>query len=208
MLQVDSPLFRRLSLTRHLAEMPIRRRSVDAGYSKLPLQDNGSYPPSSPAPLSTSQPSRRPIIWFALGVFTLAVLSLASLHPRSLEQLKRLSRYTLARQQKTAVGPRSYQHLYQGCNLTELLLDLKESTIKDDAPSKAVNFSMEPYDPTNNAPPSFAGFSFDMNTCPPPHVFSQEEACDLIGGFGALLLSGDSFMRHVWDALLIFLTGK
>ncbi|ORY81272.1 hypothetical protein BCR35DRAFT_352401 [Leucosporidium creatinivorum] len=178
---------------------------ADEGYSKLPMQD-GDFPPTSPTSSTSNKAARRPFLWFALSVLALALLSLASLHPRSQEQLKRLSHYTIGRQYKTAVGPRSYQHLYQGCNLTELLLDLKQSRIKEDAPSKYANFTVTPYAPEDNPPPPFAGFSFDLETCPPPHVFTQDEACDLIGGFGALLLSGDSFIRHVWDALLIFLT--
>ncbi|ORY81258.1 hypothetical protein BCR35DRAFT_331659 [Leucosporidium creatinivorum] len=172
------------------------------GYSKLSTRTQELV-----LPLGNPHRRRHRLLWVAIpSLLTLALLSLASLHPRSQEQLKRLSHYTIGRQYKTAVGPRSYQHLYQGCNLTELLLDLKQSRIKEDAPSKYANFTVTPYVPEDNAPPPFAGFSFDLDTCPPPHVFTREEACDLIGSFGALILSGDSFIRHVWDALLIFLT--
>jgi hypothetical protein len=195
---------RRLSVSRPARALD---SSMVDGYSKLSLQDDSSnFPPSSHPP--PARPAHRPMLWLALSVFAIAVLSLASLHPQSQEQLKRLSHYTWTREYKTAVGPRSYSHLYQGCNLTELLLDLKESRFQEDGPSSFANFTLDPYDPTDNAPAPFTGFSFDMNTCPPPHVFTQDEACDLIAGFGALLFSGDSFIRHVWDALLIFLTGE
>ncbi|KAI5477470.1 hypothetical protein MNV49_006316 [Pseudohyphozyma bogoriensis] len=59
---------------------------------------------------------------------------------------------------------------------------------------------------TNPIPPT--NFSFELGGgCVPPRVFSTDEACALLEGFGPIAVVGDSFMRHIWSALLILLSG-
>ena len=87
--------------------------------------------------------------------------------------------------------------------MEELLASLEESRVRPDAPyTRPVNFTL----PDSNAPPQFPGFSFDLKYCPDPHAFTHTEACDLLSSFGTVVLAGDSFVRHVWDALLILIS--
>ncbi|KAM0790413.1 hypothetical protein ACM66B_003294 [Microbotryomycetes sp. NB124-2] len=52
-------------------------------------------------------------------------------------------------------------------------------------------------------------FSFNLPHCPQPHVFSKDEACDLLeNGFGGLYLRGDSLVRHLTNALFIILRDR
>ncbi|GJN93300.1 hypothetical protein Rhopal_006347-T1 [Rhodotorula paludigena] len=103
------------------------------------------------------------------------------------------------------VGRRDSAPLYRGCTFDEFLADLKVAKIRDDAPSRdVVDYTPTP---TRELPP-FRGFSFDLPNCPLPHVFSQAQACDVLSSFGNIAIAGDSFMRHIWDALLLLLQRK
>lgn len=103
------------------------------------------------------------------------------------------------------VGRRDSAPLYRGCTFDEFLADLKVAKIRDDAPSRdVVDYTPTP---TRELPP-FRGFSFNLPNCPLPHVFSQAQACDVLSSFGNIAIAGDSFMRHIWDALLLLLQRK
>ncbi|BGP11405.1 hypothetical protein JCM10049v2_007310 [Rhodotorula toruloides] len=86
--------------------------------------------------------------------------------------------------------------------VVEFVRELQLARIKDNGPSLHVNYTL----PDSNELPPWPGFSFAMQACPDPHFFTRPEACDLLKSYGSLYIAGDSFMRHVRDALLLLLT--
>lgn len=102
------------------------------------------------------------------------------------------------------VGPRSLAPQYhnRGCSSTALLHALKTTHIRPDGASRKVNTTLPP---TRLSLGDEFDFSFDLEGCPPLHLYTAAEACDLLQGFGGLFLRGDSFVRHVVNALFIVL---
>jgi len=102
------------------------------------------------------------------------------------------------------VGPRSLAPQYhdRGCSSTALLHALRKTHIRPDGASRKVNTTLPP---TRLSLGDDFDFSFDLEGCPPLHLYSAAEACDLLQGFGGLFLRGDSFVRHVVNALFIVL---
>lgn len=118
---------------------------------------------------------------------------------------------TLTPAQKTAlhlspliVGPRllAPQYHNRGCSSSALLHALKTTHVRPDGASRKVNTTLPP---TRLSLGDEFDFSFDLEGCPPLHLYSAAEACDLLQGFGGLFLRGDSFVRHVVNALFIVL---
>ncbi|GAA6034739.1 hypothetical protein JCM8097_001146 [Rhodosporidiobolus ruineniae] len=121
----------------------------------------------------------------------------------------------------TLVGPRpltapNHTSLYTQCTADELLHSLKGAKIRPDGPSRF---------PNNTKPTSVAveriDWSFELpaeernemgevvqKACGKPHVYSAEEACELLSAYGGLFLTGDSYARHILTALLIILRDR
>ncbi|KAI5479127.1 hypothetical protein MNV49_004127 [Pseudohyphozyma bogoriensis] len=96
-------------------------------------------------------------------------------------------------------------YYYGGCSSSDFRLGIRDGKpIDGDIPSShQLDESMYI---TNAIPPIKYSFRLaEGSTCPPPHVFTAGEACDLLSGFAAVIVTGDSFMRHIYSALLILL---
>ncbi|GAA6005864.1 hypothetical protein JCM10207_007255 [Rhodosporidiobolus poonsookiae] len=106
------------------------------------------------------------------------------------------------------VGPRTLAPQYhgRGCNSSQLISAVGRARIRPDGASRNIDTAL-PGDEH-----SLAGFRFSYNLgdegCPEPHLYSKEEACDLLKAYGGVMLRGDSFVRHVVNALFILLSGK
>ncbi|KAM0752701.1 hypothetical protein T439DRAFT_286525 [Meredithblackwellia eburnea MCA 4105] len=101
----------------------------------------------------------------------------------------------------TVVGERAHQPQYfgQGCTSSQFLEAIRGVKVHRGGLAHVMpanrSFALDDFE-----------FSFEWpTTCPPPHVFSSEEACDLMSAFGAFVTSGDSLTRHVVNALMIVL---
>ncbi|GAA5840203.1 hypothetical protein JCM11251_005945 [Rhodosporidiobolus azoricus] len=119
----------------------------------------------------------------------------------------------------TLVGPRPLtatngKPLCTECSADELLLAVKEAKVRGDGASRFPNATKQE---SVALEPLF--WSFDMaevpderrggiKSCGTPHVYSAEEACELLGAYGGLLFAGDSFAHHVEHALLIILRDR
>ncbi|KAL8293056.1 hypothetical protein RQP46_000750 [Phenoliferia psychrophenolica] len=105
----------------------------------------------------------------------------------------------------TLVGPRKTPNQYYGkCSSDAFLTSVRNAVI---APDGASRREYETPDATSVNLPAF-NFSFTLPGCPQPHIFTSEEACDLISSFGGIFMRGDSFVRHVHNALLMILRGR
>ncbi|KAI5478730.1 hypothetical protein MNV49_004655 [Pseudohyphozyma bogoriensis] len=96
--------------------------------------------------------------------------------------------------------------VYSGCSSGEYLAAIKDAQpVKGDIPSSHL---IDPqYYPSNALPPLNFSFEFTSTSCPRPHVFTPAEACELLGDYGGIVAFGDSFLRHMWSAMLILLRG-
>ncbi|GAA5875154.1 hypothetical protein JCM1840_007267 [Sporobolomyces johnsonii] len=105
-----------------------------------------------------------------------------------------------------AVGPRALPPQYhgRGCNSSQLLRSVRNAHIRPDGDSLRVNYTV----PANHHDLSDFRFSYDLEECPPPHLYTPEEACDLLRAFGGMMLRGDSLIRHVVNALFVLLSGR
>lgn len=125
----------------------------------------------------------------------------------------------------TRVGPRTWPRLYygRGCNATQLLAAVKCAKIKEDGASRSEYSALEDRDHFN-----LTAFEWSYNRgsffhtqlqikltantavegCPPPHLFSPAEACDLISSFGGIRMQGDSLMRQFVQGVLLLLTNS
>lgn len=156
---------------------------------------------------SSPSPSRS-LIRIVLGVSIASLLvSLAVnaiLIPLQLPSLLRrpLGKETAAFD-RSVVGVRALSPRYQGCSSSELLQSMARIVLDPETQSKlrSSNLTYEPQD---------LEFSFQLpGPCPQPHVYTQEEACDLLErGFGGLFMRGDSLMRHFVNAMFIILRGS
>ncbi|GAA5939405.1 hypothetical protein JCM10213_008651 [Rhodosporidiobolus nylandii] len=91
----------------------------------------------------------------------------------------------------TRVGPRRFYDLSdrRGCNSSELIEAVVRSRIREDGASR---HEYQQPDGDNELDMSGFRFSFDVEGCPAPHLFSAEEACDLLSAFGGVFNRGDS----------------
>ncbi|GAA6015772.1 hypothetical protein JCM10207_008790 [Rhodosporidiobolus poonsookiae] len=114
----------------------------------------------------------------------------------------------------TLVGPRprfapSGKPLYTSCTTDELLSAVAQATVRPDGASRFPNFTK----PEDVALPSFE-WSFDLGeldegrACEMPRAYSPEEACELLSAFGGMFLTGDSYVRHLYSALLMLLRDR
>lgn len=103
------------------------------------------------------------------------------------------------------VGPRQFAPQYhgRGCSSAELLHALKLTHIRPDGASRKVNMTAP--NTKLDLKDGHFDFSFDLEGCPRPHLFSAEEACDLLRGYGGVFFRGDSFVRHIVNALFMLL---
>ncbi|GAA5829994.1 hypothetical protein JCM11251_006837 [Rhodosporidiobolus azoricus] len=119
----------------------------------------------------------------------------------------------------TLVGPRPRtapdgKPLYAECSADELLLAIKGAVVREDGPSRFPNATKQESVAIKQLP-----WSFDLaevpddsgqgtKSCGVPHVYTAEEACELLGAFGGIYNTGDSFSRHIHHALLIILRNR
>ncbi|KAK4049346.1 hypothetical protein OIO90_005475 [Microbotryomycetes sp. JL221] len=104
---------------------------------------------------------------------------------------------------RTVVGPRTDGARYGGCTSTEFLdtvarLRVKNGGLAQDPPDNNT-FEISDFD-----------YSFDWpdGTCPRPHIFKSDDACDLVEAFGGLYMRGDSLTRHLSNALFMILRDR
>lgn len=103
------------------------------------------------------------------------------------------------------VGARKYTGLYhgKGCNSGQLLESLAKAVIRPDGASlRALNHT------SDVLPLDEFGFSYDLEGCPTPHVFSPEETCDLLNAFGGVYIRGDSLMRQFAQGVYLLLANS
>lgn len=103
----------------------------------------------------------------------------------------------------TRVGPRRYTNLYPaGCSSSQLVESIKSAKVKPDGASR--HDHSHPSGQRADALPSLDNFdfSFDLESCPQPHVFTPAEACDLLHAFGGVYIQGDGFMRQAAEVSL------
>ncbi|GAA5981480.1 hypothetical protein JCM11641_004777 [Rhodosporidiobolus odoratus] len=109
------------------------------------------------------------------------------------------------------VGPRFLKPQYYrtpgSCNSTELLRALSLARIRPDGASRHVEYSI-PVSDFHTLSSFKPSFDLSPQGCAEPHLYTPEEACDLLQAFGGMMLRGDSFVRHVVNALFILLTGR
>ncbi|GAA5917148.1 hypothetical protein JCM6882_003270 [Rhodosporidiobolus microsporus] len=118
----------------------------------------------------------------------------------------------------TLVGPRPStapdgKPLYTQCTADELLLAVKNTVVREDGASRFPNATKQ-----ESVEIKPLVWSFDladvpnqrggMNSCGVPHVYSAEEACELLAAFGGVVHAGDSFSRHIEHALLNILRDR
>lgn len=86
----------------------------------------------------------------------------------------------------TLVGPRRFPNLYHRahCSADDFVQSIGRAQIAPDGASRA-----EPNtsDATSVTLPPFQ-FSFELPGCPKPHIFTSEEACDLVSSFGGVFM--------------------
>ncbi|GAA5982886.1 hypothetical protein JCM11641_002617 [Rhodosporidiobolus odoratus] len=111
----------------------------------------------------------------------------------------------------TLVGPRPLtashgRALYDSCTAEEFLEAIKGSKVREDGASRTIDMS-----PVQSLEVPRLNFSMDFpdtSRCAPPRVYNQAEACELLGSFGGIYMLGDSYIRHVYTALLILLRDR
>ncbi|GAA5916366.1 hypothetical protein JCM6882_000865 [Rhodosporidiobolus microsporus] len=110
------------------------------------------------------------------------------------------------------VGPRTLPPQYHAhpsaCNSSQLLAALSRARIRADGASRLVDYSVPPEHHSLRG--SGFRFSYDLEAegCRAPHLYEKDEACDLLRAFGGVMLRGDSFVRHVVNALFILVSGS
>ncbi|BGP17301.1 hypothetical protein JCM10213_009095 [Rhodosporidiobolus nylandii] len=108
------------------------------------------------------------------------------------------------------VGPRSLPPQYHrtpgACNSTSLLRAVSLARIRANGASRKVDYTV----PSDAHTLRDFRFSYDLapHGCAEPHLYTKEEACDLLRAYGGVMLRGDSFVRHVTNALFILLSGR
>ncbi|KAM0752156.1 hypothetical protein T439DRAFT_379262 [Meredithblackwellia eburnea MCA 4105] len=101
------------------------------------------------------------------------------------------------------VGKRRISGLFKGCNSSELLDSLSRAKLRQDGKSRL---------PGKSSPKKTQldlrefKFSFDLPDCPAPHIFTPEEACDLLSAFGGVFFRGDSIARFFSSSLFFLIS--
>ncbi|GAA6057221.1 hypothetical protein JCM3770_003268 [Rhodotorula araucariae] len=124
----------------------------------------------------------------------------------------------------TLVGPRprfaaNGSSTSTSCSTDELLAAIKGVKVRPDGACTHLNFSkvtvveLSPIEwsfdlPKATVPDGGEGVEQERRACEVPRVYSADEACELLGAFGGLYLTGDSFGRHIYSALLMILRGR
>lgn len=193
-----------------------------------PEQADGSFSPDpdgygDPSSRRAAQPYRNLSLWLAaaaalLSVCTLAVAGVALSLVAHLPDLPATLALNLASSasslpptpiitpppsfNRTVVGSRKFGPLYVGCSSSELRRAISDIRVNMDGAARVIP-------PTQSEDIADFKYSFDWpEGCPRPHVFTSAEACDLVGAFGALTTSGDSYTRHLVGALFIILRNR
>ncbi|KAM0753746.1 hypothetical protein T439DRAFT_353522 [Meredithblackwellia eburnea MCA 4105] len=142
-------------------------------------------------------PARGGVVEFVLGVL-LTGLTVLFQHRLSLPFTPRVTRLT-----RHQVGGRKNHSIYRGsgCSSNQFLEAIRLARIRPDGLSR---------DPlkSNGTFAQDVALPFDLVGCPTPHVFTKDEACDLLSSFGGLYMRGDSFVRHVHHALMMILRDR
>ncbi|GAA6028646.1 hypothetical protein JCM8097_007327 [Rhodosporidiobolus ruineniae] len=158
---------------------------------------------------------KRQLLGFAV-LLSLALLVLArTFRPTSSSSSSSISPGTPHRIHPTLVGPRPRvapggTSRYTSCSATDFLASLKTAKIRPNGLSRTPNFEDKP---TSVQLPPFE-WSFELGEleggkrCELPEAFSSEEACELLGSFGGLFITGDSFARHLHSAFLMLLRNR
>ncbi|GAA5869150.1 hypothetical protein JCM1840_004307 [Sporobolomyces johnsonii] len=110
---------------------------------------------------------------------------------------------------RTRVGPRKFPSRYnrQGCNSSELIAAVGQAHVRSDGASR-FEYQPPPGRDVNDIPLDTFQFSFDVEGCPAPHIFSPQEACDLVLAFGGIYNRGDSLMRQFAQGLFLLLANS
>lgn len=88
----------------------------------------------------------------------------------------------------TLVGPRPVTApdglpLYDSCSTEEFLDAVKRATVREDGKIKSIDYAKEIVD--IELPPVEYSFDFPADSkCKAPKIYSQEEACELLGAYG------------------------
>ncbi|KAM0754231.1 hypothetical protein T439DRAFT_174059 [Meredithblackwellia eburnea MCA 4105] len=146
-----------------------------------------------------SGPSARIIVCFVLLCGSFLLYTLKDLH--SIRWVPSLKSHD---QPYLLVGPRRYSRRAVGhCGLDDLLSDLHDTRVPLNSPSTIpTNFSR----PETDELPPFE-FSFGMDKCGDRalHIFTPDEACDLLESYGGMHMWGDSHVRMVYYSILMLL---
>lgn len=140
------------------------------------------------------------LVIFILALSPFTISSAPWQHRQSITTVMRVGGRNLAPQYYSA----------SRCTSTEFLTSLSIARIRDDGASRAIDRIVR--DGIGNTTESLTlphfEYSFDLQGCAKPHVFTSEEACDLVQSFGGLFLKGDSMVRHLHTALMMLLVRR
>ncbi|GAA5993638.1 hypothetical protein JCM10908_000655 [Rhodotorula pacifica] len=116
--------------------------------------------------------------------------------------------------------------VYQSCGYDALLKSIKGATVRPDGLSAHPNYTnvdythLDPFEWSFDLPSvgkadggGAADYGSDYtidieHACEPMHIYTQAEACELLGAFGGLYASGDSYVRHLYTALMMILRDR
>ncbi|GAA5881802.1 hypothetical protein JCM3774_001285 [Rhodotorula dairenensis] len=116
--------------------------------------------------------------------------------------------------------------VYRSCGYDDLLKSIKGATIRPDGLSRRPSYShvnyvhLDPFEWSFDLPgigkadgggaEAFGSdYTVDIQqACAPMHVYTQAEACELLGAYGGLYASGDSYVRHLYTALMMILRNR
>ncbi|KAI5478714.1 hypothetical protein MNV49_004639 [Pseudohyphozyma bogoriensis] len=185
-----------MDLKAHGSRLPMildRLVSPKSDYTQVATDDDAS-------PLRQHGGARPRLARPLLAVTALCVLATVLLLPYKHQKVKDSSGPEL---------PASPRAFYSGCPSTAFLQSIRDSHPSGtDFPSA----HLLPSSPDFSYDPTSTRFSFALtgeHGCVAPlHVFSGEDACEVLGAFGGMFVIGDSFVRHMWSALLMILRGR
>lgn len=108
----------------------------------------------------------------------------------------------------TRVGHRqNYPRYYSvsSCTSNQFLNSLSRARINPAGRSRSIDRNEYYNSTTALALPTSFEYSFKLDGCKQPHVFTSSEACDLVTSFGGIFMKGDSLIRHLHTALMMLL---
>ncbi|GAA5907888.1 hypothetical protein JCM8208_001977 [Rhodotorula glutinis] len=164
------------------------------------------------------------LVLLAVSLATLFSLSNSSYSPsHSSSAARGSSRGTPAAYHPTLVGPRT-RFAAQGrptstsCSTDDFLQAIKGAQVQPNGTSTHPDFSQPQevellpidwsFDLGDERGRVEAGGGEGARSCDVSKVYSADEACELLSAFGGLYLTGDSFGRHLYSALLMILRGR